>query len=288
MPWPGNLEKRKKIIQEAKNEYGYESPFTDYDELLKNNYLFDKFSFKGQDKLNLGINNIDWENLENIFKEYVDEWNPSQEREKTKYTLHAEINLSYPNIDAFVLYAFIRHYKPKRIIEIGSGQSTRVMIEALLKNDNNCELTCIEPYTDLNYLKEVYPLNIIKDKVEVVDINLFKTLGKDDILFIDSSHVFKPYGDIEYEYLHILPNLRPGVLVHIHDIHYPYGYPRVWETKWMSILTEQQFLIAFLYGNKYWKCICPNTYITQQKMYLFQNKLKNTGTGSFWIERLDD
>lgn len=284
MPWDNHIAKNE-VINLSKKLYTYETPFPEYDEINEN--TIEKFSFKGKDKLNLGINKIDLMKLSNIFNQYIDEWNPSNSEERIKYTTNSKINLSYPEFDAFVTYCFVRHYKPKNIIEIGSGQSSRVMAEALLKNNNQCKLTCIEPYTDMNYLKEFYPINWIKDKLENVDISIFKELNENDILFIDSTHVLKPFGDVEYEYLHLLPILNKNVVVHIHDIFYPYDYPLTWTIDWKSVLTEQQILVAFLYGNKIWNTLSPNFYLIKNDTNIIPKKIKNPNGGSYWIQKLE-
>jgi hypothetical protein len=286
MPWPGDIAIKDRIIKEAKEIFTYESPFIDYEEIEKNPSLIDKFSFKGIDKLNLGLNEIDTIMIDNIIKKYIDEWNPSNENEKYSFTKNPKYNMSYPEFDAFILYAFIRHYKPNKIVEIGSGSSTKVMIEALIKNNNGCKLFCIEPYNDISHLVDIYPINIIKDKVENLDINFFSDLTANDILFIDSTHVLKPYGDVEYEYLHILPLLKNQCLVHIHDIFYPYDYPKGWLIDWKCTLTEQQFLIAFLYGNSHWKCISANNYLLINNEHIIPEKIQYKCGGSFWIQKM--
>lgn len=282
MPW-NNAAAKDKAIQVIHKAFEYESPFPDYDEVVKNN-LHDKFAFAGQDKLKLGIADVDYDNIKTIFAEFAGEWKPSNGLENTVYTTNLKVNFSFPEFDAFTLYCFIRHYKPKRIIEIGSGQSTRVIIQALTKNDSTAELTCIEPYTNMNYLTGSYPkLTVIKDKLENVDIALFKSLSSGDILFIDSTHVLKPFGDVEYEYLHILPQLSSGCIVHVHDIFYPWDYPKSWIIDWRCPLTEQQLLMAFLYGNQLWKIISPCFYITQKNREIIPIKFQDYSSGSFWI-----
>ncbi|BCS82840.1 class I SAM-dependent methyltransferase [Cotonvirus japonicus] len=285
MPWDNRIQKTS-AVNIINNVYQYESPFPNYDELEKNPNIVKKFSYGGEDKLALGIKIVDYDSIGKVFMEYLPEWKPSESEEKYLPTINPKYNLAYPEFDAFVLYSFIRHFKPNNIIEIGSGQSTRIMIQAIIKNNNNCKLTCIEPYTDIQYLKDVYPVNVIKDKVENVDVELFKSLGKNDILFIDSSHVLRPFGDVEYEYLHILPIINKDCIVHIHDIFYPYDYPTQWTIDWKSVLTEQQILLAFLYGNSKWRTICPNNYILCNRKDLVPDKIKYKIGGSYWLRKL--
>lgn len=141
---------------------------------------------------------------------------------RTKGKLEYYYNcVGFESGDAEYLYNMIRYYKPKRIIEVGSGHSTLMAQNALRKNmedsdDYTCDHICIEPY-EMDWLNTIN-VSLIRDKVENVDISLFKSLKKNDILFIDSSHVIRPQGDVLFEYLEILPALAKGVMVHIHDI----------------------------------------------------------------------
>lgn len=285
MPWDNRVLKQKAIDQTT-DVYVYETPFPNYEE-LKNPKLIERFDLKGIDKLNLGLKDLNLSEISEIFKKYIGEWNPSNVDEKYKFTKNPKFNLTFPEFDAFVLYAFIRHYQPKMIIEIGSGQSTRVMVQAIMKNNNGCKLTCIEPFNDsIIALKDIYPINIIKDKLENVDQKIFTQLGRNDLVFIDSTHVLKPFGDVEYEYLYILPSLKEGCLVHIHDIFYPYNYPLLWTVDWKCVLTEQPLLMAFMYGNRHWKCLCANNYLIMNHGQIIPNKLKPPCGGSFWIQKV--
>jgi Methyltransferase domain len=123
--------------------------------------------------------------------------------------------------DAEYLYSMVRHYKPRKIIEVGCGHSTKMIRHAVDRNAVEdtayaCEHICIEPYEN-PWLEEL-GIRIIRHPVQDVDPSLFCTLGANDILFIDSSHVIKPQGDVVFIYLTVLPMLSSGVFVHAHDI----------------------------------------------------------------------
>lgn len=141
------------------------------------------------------------------------------------------ISRRYYNHEAQLLYGMIRHWKPRRVVEIGSGYSTKVVTTALHENGFPVEHTIIEPFRSnvvASVQKDLPPgvttsANVIKTPVETVDMTVFESLGENDLLFIDSSHVVAPYGDTLYELLHILPALKPGVWVHIHDVYLPFG-----------------------------------------------------------------
>ena len=161
------------------------------------------------------------------------------------------INYSFQFVDAEFLYLVIRTMKPKRIIEIGSGYSTLMMLEATRANAAEgapCAITCIEPFE--------YPMlersgaTIVRSMVEEVDPALFETLERNDILFIDSSHIIRPGGDVLTEYLSILPALKPGVLVHVHDIFTPLDYASYVRRDHVLLWNEQYLLEAFLTLNR--------------------------------------
>lgn len=135
-------------------------------------------------------------------------------------------NGGFESVDGEILYCMIRSFKPKRILEVGSGNSTYLSAQAILKNKeengHECELIVVEPYPN-NVLKTGFPglSELIPAKIQDIPLAEFSKLEENDILFIDSSHVLKIGSDVQYEYLEILPRLNKGVIVHIHDIFLP-------------------------------------------------------------------
>ncbi len=167
-------------------------------------------------------------------------------------------NGCYEAGDAEYWYNLIRLKKPSKIIEIGSGHSTKIAQLAIKKNTEenklySCHHICIEPYL-MPWLEEL-DVTIIREKVENVDKQLFKQLSVDDILFIDSSHILRPQGDVVYEYLELLPDLSKGVIVHIHDIFTPKDYLSKWILEDVLLWNEQYMLEAFMTNNSKWKVI---------------------------------
>jgi hypothetical protein len=164
----------------------------------------------------------------------------------------------YGPIEAQALHAVIRHYKPKKIIEVGSGVSTYCTLAAQKMNvddtGHRCSITCIEPYPYDN-LRQLTDINLIGQPVQTIPINVFRELGADDILFIDSSHTVKPGGDVNYLILEVLPCLRSGVIVHLHDIFLPFDYPRSVLKTFLHFWTETSLLRAFLIFNNKVKII---------------------------------
>lgn len=164
-------------------------------------------------------------------------------------------NQSFETGDAEFLYQVIRRLRPARIFEIGSGHSTLMARAAIARNrledpSHACRHVCIEPY-EMPWLESA-GVEVIRQRVEAVDLSLFKELEPNDLLFIDSSHVIRPQGDVVTEYLEILPTLRSGVWVHVHDVFTPRDYLDEWVKKSLLLWNEQYLLEAFLTHNDCW------------------------------------
>ena len=150
-----------------------------------------------------------------------------------------------------ILYAMVRYFQPRRIIEIGSGISTQVMAKALVRNQAEGgpagKLLAIEPYPNETLKQGFAGLTELRPvKVQDVPTSEFQQLEAKDILFIDSSHVAAIGSDVVYELNEILPRLRPGVIVHIHDIYLPFEYPPYWAMQKRVFWNEAYLLHAFL------------------------------------------
>src|SRR6266536_3777078 len=163
-------------------------------------------------------------------------------------------NKTFLSVDAEMLYCFVRSARPRRIIEVGSGQSTYLAAQAARRNEEDgapaCELVVIDPYP-LDPIRRGFPglSRLIAEPVEKVDLAVFDALDANDILFIDTSHVLRIGGDVQYEFLEVMPRLKPGVIVHLHDIFLPAEYPRDWIMRDRLFFTEQYLLQAFLAFN---------------------------------------
>jgi predicted O-methyltransferase YrrM len=195
--------------------------------------------------------------------------------------------------DAEVWYQLIRLIKPQRIIEVGSGYSTLVAMKAIRKNRQensgyDCKHICIEPY-ERPWLEDT-GVPIIRQKVEDLGIGVFSELQGNDILFIDSSHILRPQGDVVFEYLELLPILNKGVIVQIHDIFSPRNYPEELLSKNVLFWNEQYLLEAFLSHNNSWKILGALNYLHHNHC----QKLKSVAPFltpdrepcSFYIERI--
>lgn len=195
--------------------------------------------------------------------------------------------------DAEYWYCIIRHLKPKRIIEVGSGFSTMLAARALLSNRMAddlyaCTHTCIEPY-EMPWLESAN-VHVVRKRLQDIDMQIFKELDAHDILFIDSSHVIRPQGDVVTAMLQILPILNPGVVVHIHDIFSPRDYPKKWIVDEVRLWNEQYLVEAFLSHNQDWQVIGALNYLRHQYSPALSKSLAcslNNGNepGSFYLQR---
>ena len=220
----------------------YYEPSFDFDNLKKK--LSEKRSLPG---INFNIEN-QIKNLKQFnYKNELENLNLDKNSPNFNFNI---FNNFFEAGDAEIYYQMIRYYKPKKIIEIGSGQSSLLAKEAIENNkkiDNVLsELTCIEPFE--NKWLEENDIKVVRKKVEEIDIGIFTDLNKNDILFIDSSHVIKPQGDIVKIFLEILPKLKSGVIIHIHDIFSPRDYLENW-LKIENRFFNEQYLLEGMLGN---------------------------------------
>jgi len=141
--------------------------------------------------------------------------------------LQGEFGPGYGFIEAQAYHAILRWLKPRRVIEVGSGVSTHCAIEAAKLNaretGQRAEIVCIEP-NPTPFIRASRAIQLIPSRVEDVPIELFESLGDGDLLFIDSSHAVRPGGDVIYLYCEVVPRLRPGIVIHIHDVYFPFTY----------------------------------------------------------------
>lgn len=233
-----------------------------------------------------------WELLQDYSGFYADL--PFVEKETAGRRYHYE-NGWFNHSDAIFLYSFLRKFAPKRIVEVGSGFSSAVMLETLESVPlPDTQLTCVEPDPErLN--SRLSPgdkqrVTIIDKKVQDVPRDLFATLSAGDLLFIDSSHVVKCGSDLHYLMFEILPLLRTGVFVHFHDVFYPFDYPADWLAGG-RYWNENYFLRAFLTNNSAWKTVFFNTYAHHAFGDFIRERMPlclNDQGGSLYLQRIAD
>jgi predicted O-methyltransferase YrrM len=202
--------------------------------------------------------------------------------------------------DGIILYSFLRHFNPKRIIEIGSGFSSSEMLdinEAFL--NKKLQFTFIEPFPD-----RLFGLFSEEDKIKVrveikpvqeVESNIFNLLEANDILFIDSSHVAKINSDVLHIFFYILPQLKNGVIIHFHDVLWPFEYPKNWLEVGRA-WNEAYFLRSFLQYNCTFEILYFNSYMALHHADFLKQSMpgvlktpssKGTpGNSSLWIRKV--
>jgi hypothetical protein len=198
------------------------------------------------------------------------------------------INGRFDGVDALAAYCMVRYFKPHTVIEVGSGYSSLIMAQAAVKNRNS-SLICIEPHP-LEFLRKGVPglRTLVQKRVEELNGDFFSQLNADDILFLDSSHTVKIGGDVNYLFLEVLPRLKPGVIVHVHDIFFPFDYPRTWVLDECRFWSEQYLLQAFLAFNSDFEILLCNSYLATchlEELKAAFPRSPSWGGGSFWMRR---
>ena len=201
-------------------------------------------------------------------------------------------NPAYAWGDGSILHAMIRYFRPSRIIEVGSGWSSACTVDTVERFlDRRCDLTFIDPHPDLamKTVGQTRPgLRIIGQKLQGVDLAVFDALDANDILFIDSTHVLKTGSDVCIELFEILPRLKPGVVVHFHDMFWPFEYPTSWVVEENRSWNELQAVRAFLYENRAWDILWFTDYMMhvdrEMLVSTYPRMLLNSG-GALWIQR---
>jgi len=226
--------------------------------------------------------------LRNHFPKFRDEYDQFPAEETSEPGRFSLKNGLFDGTDALVTYCMIRHFQPRLIIEVGSGFSSLVAAEAMAKSEGST-LICIEPFP-LDFLRKGFPglRSLIEKKVEDIDTEFFSQLGSGDILFIDSSHTVRIGGDVNYLFLEVLPRLKPGVIVHVHDIFSPFDYRRDWVIDELRFWGEQYLLQAFLTFNSEFEVLMANAYLGHRYMEDLKATFPNSpwwGGGSFWMRR---
>jgi hypothetical protein len=211
-------------------------------------------------------------------------------------------NNQFPYFDASILSGMIQAINPTRVIEIGSGFSTAAMFDTFdrMKKSKLKQFTTID--IDLTRVKALNPpplCEMIEAPVQTIAPEVFGELNSGDLLFIDTSHVLKTGSDVHYEYLHILPALKKGVNVHIHDIHYPFEYKQQWAQQENRSWNEVYLVDMLLTFSKQFKLEFFNDAFLQvqseelrsdgdmfDRFEQFETRPFNRGAGSIWLTKL--
>jgi hypothetical protein len=247
--------------------------------------------------LGIDINEQGQVNLLSRFSSKFKDEYESFPRSKTSVPyLYYVDNRSFQSVDGEVLYCMIRYCKPRKIFEVGSGNTTYLCAQAVLRNKeesgHECELIAIDPYPR-DVLKIGFPglSKLISAKVQDIPLSEFGKLTENDILFIDSSHVLKIGSDVQYEYLEVLPRLNKGVIIHAHDIFLPAEYPKEWILRDHWFWTEQYLLQAFLMFNDSFEVLWAGSYMHLKHPEKLEKafssyKRDERWPGSLWIRKI--
>lgn len=231
--------------------------------------------------------------LERWFPKYLDGFDYPEEGPTDDQLTHYYINNSqFGWLDARALFVFLRALRPRQVIEVGSGYSSLLMADINRRFlGGQCTIRCVEPYPR-PFLQNGVPglAEVIVERVQTVPLETFEALAAGDVLFIDSSHVAKTGSDVNYLYFEVLPRLRPGVLVHIHDIPLPTEYPKEWVLEHNRSWNEQYLLRALLMYSHAFEIVFGCHYAWLSHPALVSRALglpagQGYGGGSFWIRR---
>lgn len=211
------------------------------------------------------------------------------------YEYHAA-NEKFGLLSACVLHCLIRHSVPRTVVEVGSGWSTLVSARACRLNQERggkSELVVIDPYPN-EIVQQGFPglTRLIREKVEATELESFTRLGAGDILFIDTNHVVKTGGDVNFLFLEVLPRLRPGVLIHVHDIFFPFDYPKEFVVDRRNFYSEQYLLQAFLSYNTTFEVLWCESYMRWKHPAAIEAvfpgvlaRVEKNLCSSFWMRR---
>jgi hypothetical protein len=227
--------------------------------------------------------------LEKLSLYYAEIPFPAEKNERFRFAFD---NPSYSWGDAIILYCMVREVRPARIIEVGSGHTSALLLDTNeLHFNGRIDCTFIEPYPELlrSLLKpaDLPGVKIIERQLQDVDVALFTRLQAGDILFIDSSHVAKAGSDLLTLFFEVLPRLNPGILVHFHDVFDRFEYPAEWLREGRG-WNEQYMLRTFLQFNSEFRIKVYTSYMIARHREWFEqhmpNCLRNAGA-QIWIER---
>jgi predicted O-methyltransferase YrrM len=231
--------------------------------------------------------------LSQIVAGFKDEYTGIPEGASTQEFHYHLGNVAFDAVDAEMLFGLIRLLKPRRMYEIGSGFSTLLAADALRRNRADgypCRFIAFEPYPSAE-LESKLPFDLELRRVPVQEVSLdeFKSLCEDDILFIDSSHVCRIDSDVQFLFLEVLPRIRPGVVVHVHDIFMPMEYPKQWVLDWHRFWNEQYLLQMFLSFNAMFEVLWAGQWMHIKHpdllMKAFPSYKAGVSPASFWLRR---
>lgn len=201
-------------------------------------------------------------------------------------------NPAYGVGDATMLRGMLRLHRPSRIVEIGSGYSSAMVLDVIRQHLPDTAVTFVEPYPDLlrslMFDGDEQRCTIVEQRVQDLDLEVVQQLGEGDVLLIDSTHTVRTGSDVCRLLLDVLPSLRPGVIVHIHDIFWPFELPRYWVEEGRQ-WAECYLVRAFLTGNTDWEILLFNDYLGRfhgPELHLALPQVLDNPGGALWLRRV--
>ncbi len=226
------------------------------------------------------------------FQKFANDYQPAADQSSaalagTRFFL---ANGFFESLDAFVLYAMLRHFTPQQLIEVGSGYSSALTLDVsarCLATPPRLTFVDPEPQRLMAQLNsgDLERATVLAQRVQELDPSRFEQLDRNDILFIDSSHVAKIGSDVNFLLFEVLPRLAAGVIVHIHDIFWPFEYPETWYREgrcWNEIYLVRALLSA---GSRY-EILHFNSYLFQrhrEALAGYPSWATTSGGGSLWL-----
>ena len=270
-----------KLINSFSSKFGvnvtashFYSPIPNIKEIKKERFT------RNPEAYNFEVLNLDLNKQENYLKKLIKDVN---------FLPYQNTGLSL--FDSYFLYSFVKGNMPKKIIEIGCGETTKIIQKSLEENNIKSTHICIEPYPSFplrKFLSEKgKSVELINKKVQEAPIDIFNNC---DFLFIDSSHVVKTDSDVLFEFFEIIPKLKKGTVIHFHDIMIPYAYWLDWHKEGSQYWNESYFLHSFLMYNSAWETIFSSRFYQQNKFSNLKNYApflqKNHRNSSFYIQKV--
>lgn len=292
LPYVGRLRAKLRTMRKQMGRYPaghYYSPIPDETDVNRHSARYSRQVT--EDRIDVDFHASEQYSLIQSFSRYYNEilWG-DKKQENLRYHFGQEW---FCYADAIFLYAYLRHMQPKRIVEIGSGYSSAVVLDTIQHFfSERPDLTLVDPFPqrllELIRPEDLRHLRLIEDIVQNVPVTLFAELRAGDLLFIDSSHVVKAGSDLYFLLFDVLPTLQPGVVVHFHDVFYPFDYKPEWLTTG-RYWNEAYFLRAFLSNNSAWRIKLMSSYVSwKYQTYLMSAMplcLQNPG-GSIYLEKI--
>jgi hypothetical protein len=215
---------------------------------------------------------------------------PDQRSNAYRYWYH---NVGFGYADALTYTAVLLRHRPARVVEVGSGYSSALLLDTIESALPDTTVTFIEPYADV--LRDLMlPIDatratILECFVQDVDLGVFEALRANDIFFIDSSHVAKTGSDVLFELFRVLPRLESGVLIHVHDIFWPFEYPKAWVERENRSWNETYLLRALLTNNPAYEIVFWNDYWAREHTAEAREgcpRFVDAAGGSLWLRKV--